>query len=90
MASTFLSGRSVVVGSTIAVKALPSNRKLRQRVSAAVQEPPVSKKELRKPRNENVDAEKGFFVDHTCIGTVPQHFFRPWLTRWPDSLTTRI
>ncbi|CAL5228056.1 g11121 [Coccomyxa viridis] len=67
MASTFLSGRSVVVGSTIAVKALPSNRKLRQRVSAAVQEPPVSKKELRKPRNENVDAEKGFFVDHTCI-----------------------
>ena len=47
---------------------MPSSRVLRQRVSAAVQEPPVSKKELRKPRSENTGAEKGFFVDHTCIG----------------------
>lgn len=27
----------------------------------------MSKKELRKPRDENIGAEKGFFVDHTCI-----------------------
>ena len=32
----------------------------------------MSKKELRKPRSENVGAEKGFFVDHTCIGKVFQ------------------
>ncbi len=73
MASTFLSGRNIVVGSTIAVKAMPSKRQLRRRVSAAVQEPPVSKKELRKPRDENIGAEKGFFVDHTCIGTIHRH-----------------
>ena len=70
MTSTFLSGRSVPVGSTLSTKATSSARSLRQRLSAAVQEPPVSKKELRKPRSENVGAEKGFFVDHTCIGTV--------------------
>ena len=35
---------------------------------AAAKEPSISKKELRKPRTENVGAEKGFYVDHTCIG----------------------
>ena len=68
-------------------KATPSIRQLRQRVSAAVQEPPVSKKELRKPRNENIGAEKGFFVDHTCIGAVSYHLLWPWRTRWSNSLT---
>ena len=70
MTSSFLTGRTVAFGSTVSAKAAPNTRLLRQRISATVQEPPVSKKELRKPRSENVGAEKGFFVDHTCIGTV--------------------
>jgi hypothetical protein len=68
LTSTFLSGQGLIAGSTTAVKSKSSPRLCRQRISAAIQEPPVSKKDLRKPRTENVGADKGFYVDHTCIG----------------------
>ena len=68
LASTFLSGQALVAGSTTAVKSKSAPRVCRQRISAAIQEPPVSKKDLRKPRTENIGADKGFYVDHTCIG----------------------
>ena len=47
----------------------------------------MSKKELRKPRSENVGAEKGFFVDHTCIGKVLNRLRRHWVTLLLESLS---
>ena len=66
LASTF-TGQALTGRNTVAFTIKKSSRKLHQQVSATIQEPPVSKKELRKPRDENVDAANGFFVDHTCI-----------------------
>lgn len=45
--------------------------RLRHTTKAVVQEPP--KKDVRKPRPENVGLDKkgAFFVDHTCIGELP-------------------
>ena len=70
MTSTLLSGHFMPVESTVTLKAKVKSRVHRLRVSAAISEPPVSQKELRKPRSENIGADKGFFVDHTCIGTL--------------------
>ena len=68
LTSTFLSNQSLFSGSTAVRKSVSASRASRQRTSAVIQEPPVSKKELRKPRTENVGADQGFYVDHTCIG----------------------
>jgi len=75
MTFTFLSGQPMAVENAATLKARVSSRVLRQRLSAAIAEPPVSKKDLRKPRSENVGADKGFFVDHTCIGTFSHQVF---------------
>ena len=68
LTSTFLSGQARLAGDATAVWNTSAPRASRRYISAAIQEPPVSKKELRKPREENVGADKGFYVDHTCIG----------------------
>ena len=75
MTFTFLSGQPMAGENAATLKARVSSRVLRQRLSAAIAEPPVSKKDLRKPRSENVGADKGFFVDHTCIGTFSHQVF---------------
>lgn len=64
-----LSGQAVIGAPTATLKLKTGRKAIRQHISATVQEAPASKKELRKPRTENVDAENGFYVDHTCIGT---------------------
>ena len=66
LASTY-TGQALIGRNTVAFTTRKSSRKSHQQVSATIQEPPVSKKDLRKPRDENVDAANGFFVDHTCI-----------------------
>ena len=66
LASTY-TGQALIGRDTVAFTTKKISRKSHQQVSAAIQEPPVSKKDLRKPRDENVDAANGFFVDHTCI-----------------------
>ncbi len=76
------SGRQLASGSTLALgmkqsvfrNVLPPSsnrcRGQRMKVQAVVQEPP--KKDVRKPRSENVglDQTGAFFVDHTCIGAL--------------------
>ena len=66
LAST-ITGQALIGRNTAAFTAKRSSRACHQQVSATIQEPPVSKKDLRKPRDENVDAAIGFYVDHTCI-----------------------
>ena len=66
LASTY-TGQALIGRSPAAFTTRRSSRASHQQVSAVIQEPPVSKKDLRKPRDENVDAANGFYVDHTCI-----------------------
>ncbi|CAK0771378.1 hypothetical protein CVIRNUC_003855 [Coccomyxa viridis] len=66
LASTY-TGQALIGRDTVAFTTKKISRKNHQQVLATIQEPPVSKKDLRKPRDENVDAANGFFVDHTCI-----------------------
>ena len=66
MASSF-SGQVLPAKISPVLKGKTRCRSIGQHVKAAVQEPPASMKELRKPRVENVNAQNGFFVDHTCI-----------------------
>ena len=65
--ASIYTGQALSSRSNVAFASRKGSRKNYQQVSAVIQEPPVSKKDLRKPRDENVDAADGFFVDHTCI-----------------------